>query len=97
MDIKLQSKAQETPWFLYMIRCGSGALYTGVTIDVSRRFEEHQSQGKKCAKYLRGKEPLELVHVEKLHNKSSAYRLENKIKDLTKAEKERYIRARRDG
>lgn len=76
-----------------MIRCISGSIYTGVTIDVSRRFDEHQSQEKKCAKYLRGKGPLELVHFEELPDKSSAYKLETKIKKLTKAEKERYIRS----
>ncbi len=81
----------DSVWFLYIIRCNSGSLYTGVTIDVARRFDEHQSQGKKCAKYLRGKSPLELVHFEGLPDKSSAYKLETKIKRLTKAEKERYI------
>lgn len=80
-------------WYLYMIRCNAGSLYTGVTIDVARRLEEHQSQGKKCAKYLRGKGPLELVHSEKLLDKNSAYKLETKIKKLTKTEKERYIRS----
>ena len=76
-----------------MIRCNASSLYTGVTIDVARRFDEHQSQGQKCAKYLRGKGPLELVHFEELPDKSSAYKLEMKIKKLTKAEKERYIRS----
>ena len=84
---------KEKNWYLYLIRCNAGTLYTGVTINVARRFEEHQSQGKKCAKYLRGKGPLELVHFEELPDMSSAYRLETKIKQLTKAEKERYIRS----
>jgi len=81
----------KTPWHLYIIRCNARTLYTGVTINVARRFDEHQSQGKKCAKYLRGKGPLELVHFEELPDKSSAYKLETKIKKLSKAEKERYI------
>lgn len=78
---------------MYMIRCSLGTLYTGVTIDIARRFDEHQSQGKKCAKYLRGKGPLELVHFEEVPDKSSAFKLEIKIKQLTKAEKERYVRS----
>jgi hypothetical protein len=41
-----------------MIRCADNSLYTGITIDLDRRFAEHQSQGKKCAKYLKGKSPL---------------------------------------
>ncbi|NQY43461.1 MAG: GIY-YIG nuclease family protein [Simkaniaceae bacterium] len=80
-------------WFLYIIRTNAGTLYTSVTIDLERRFEEHQSQGKKCAKYLRGKGPLELVHYEGLPDKASAYSLEMKIKRLSKDEKERYIRS----
>lgn len=82
---------KKTYWYLYIIRCNAGTLYTGVTIDIDRRFDEHQSQGKKCAKYLRGKGPLELAHFEVLPDKSSAYKLEAKIKKLTKAEKEHYI------
>tara|TARA_R110002095_G_C4197636_1_gene234634 strand:- start:342 stop:620 length:279 start_codon:yes stop_codon:yes gene_type:complete len=74
-----------------MVRCKFGTLYTGVTTDVDRRFEEHQSQGKKCAKYLKGKGPLELVYFEPVLDKKTAYRLENKIKGLTKAQKEQYI------
>ena len=78
-------------WFVYLIRCSSGTLYTGVTLDVDRRFQEHQSQGKKGAKYLRGKGPLELVYREELPDKRSAYQLEAKIKKMTKPEKEEYI------
>ena len=80
----------ENQWFLYMIRCKLGTLYTGVTTDLQRRFSEHQGQGKKCAKYLRGKAPLELIYSQKMHDKAEAYRLEFKIKGLTKAQKEAY-------
>jgi len=40
-------------WFLYLIRCRNGRLYTGITTDVERRFEEHRSGKKKGSKYLR--------------------------------------------
>lgn len=82
---------QSPHWYIYMIRCSLGTIYTGVTIDVARRFNEHQSQSKKCAKYLRGKNPLKLIHFEQVSDKKSAYRLEAKIKKLTKAEKEHYL------
>lgn len=81
----------EKHWFLYMIRCKFGTLYTGVTTDINRRFSEHQSQGKKCAKYLKGRAPLELLHSQEMRNKTEAYRLELKIKSLTRAQKEAYI------
>lgn len=74
-----------------MIRCRAGTLYTGITLDVARRFEEHQSQGPKCAKYLRGKAPLELIHSQPMATKSAAYKLESQIKSLGKAQKELYI------
>ncbi len=47
-------------WSVYILRCGDGSLYTGVATDVARRFGEHQSQGPKAAKYVRGRTPLEL-------------------------------------
>lgn len=81
-------------WHLYMVRCNDNSLYTGVTIDVERRFQEHQSQGEKCAKYLKGKAPLRLAFSEKVGDKQLAYRLEWRIKRLTKGEKELLVRGR---
>lgn len=87
--------AFKTQWFVYMIRCRLGSLYTGVTTDVARRFAEHQGQGKKGAKYLKGKGPLELVHDELAVDKSAAYALEVKIKGFTKSQKEQYIQLKK--
>ena len=79
-------------WFLYLIRCGNNHLYTGITIDLERRFAEHQSQGKKCAKYLKGKAPLELVFTSPAGaTKSEASRLEFYVKRLSKAKKEQLV------
>jgi putative endonuclease len=83
-------KPQPT-WFLYMIRCADNSLYTGITIDLDRRFAEHQSQGKKCAKYLRGKGPLELVFTTAVGTKSQASRLELQIKQCSKRVKEQLV------
>jgi len=78
------------PWFLYLIRCNDNTLYTGITIDLERRFAEHSEQGKKCAKYLKGKAPLDLVFTSSAGaNKSTASRLEFYVKRLPKAQKER--------
>jgi putative endonuclease len=74
-----------------MIRCADNSLYTGITIDLERRFAEHQSQGKKCAKYLKGKSPLELSFTIKAGTKSEASRLERRIKACSKTTKERLI------
>jgi putative endonuclease len=75
-------------WYVYIIRCCDNALYTGITTDVSRRFKEHNAQGSKTAKYLRGKHPLQLVFQLQVANKSTALKIEHKIKALSKHEKE---------
>lgn len=78
-------------WYVYIIRCSDNSLYTGITTDVSRRLLEHQSQGNKTAKYLRGKSPLNLVFQLEVKNRSSALKIEQKIKQLSKSEKEKII------
>jgi putative endonuclease len=74
-----------------MIRCADNSLYTGITIDVDRRFSEHQAQGKKSAKYLRGKGPLELVFTTPVGTKSEASRMEVRVKQCSKRVKERIV------
>jgi len=81
-------------WFLYLIRCKHGRLYTGITTDVERRFEEHKSSNKKGSKYLRGKAPLKLVMKKKIGNKSLALKIEAKVKKLSKVEKELLVDGR---
>lgn len=79
-------------WFVYMIRCGDGTLYTGITTDVERRFAEHRSQGPKAARYVRGRTPLELVYTCEMGTRSEAAREEWRIKQLGRAEKEELLR-----
>ncbi len=74
-------------WFIYMLRCADGSLYTGITVDVERRFSEH-CDGNRGAKYLRGRGPLQLVFQCAVTDRSRATRLEMIIKQLTKQEKE---------
>ena len=76
-------------WFVYMLRCGDGTLYTGVTDDVPRRLAAHRSG--KGAKYTRGRGPLELVYQEAVPDKSAALKREIAVKRLTRQEKERLI------
>ena len=81
----------ETIWYLYMIRCKGGVLYTGITTDISRRFAEHQAG--KGAKFLRGKAPLELVYQQSVGSHSDALKLEIKTKKLSKRDKEKLIQS----
>lgn len=75
------------PYFVYMLRCSDNSLYTGITTDLVRRIEEHNTSPK-GAKYTRNRRPVKLVHSEVCDDKSSASKREHAIKRLTKAEKE---------
>lgn len=76
-------------WYIYILRCGDGTLYTGITDDVPRRLAVHRAG--KGAKYTRGRGPLELVYQEQVPDKSAALRREFQIKRLTRREKEALI------
>ncbi len=78
-------------WFVYILRCSDGTLYTGVTDDVQRRLAAHRAG--KGAKYTRGRGPLELVYTQEQPDKSAALRREFQIKKLTRPQKERLISA----
>lgn len=77
------------PWYVYMLRCGDGTLYTGITDDVERRLAAHRAG--KGAKYTRGRGPLKLVYREEVPGKSAALRREIQIKRLRRGEKEKLI------
>jgi len=74
-------------WFLYMVECADGRVYTGITTDVHRRFAEHSEGGIKGAKALRGKGPLKLVFQQQMLNRSTASIAESAIKKLPKKQK----------
>lgn len=75
----------EKNWYVYILRCGDGSLYTGMTDDVPRRLEVHRSG--KGAKYTRGRGPLELVRQERYDSKSEALHREAEIKALSRQQK----------
>jgi putative endonuclease len=69
-------------WQVYIIRCSDNSLYTGITTDLERRFHQH-AHG--CgAKYFRGREPSEVVYLERGHTRSTATRRELQIKKMTR-------------
>ena len=76
-------------WKLYILRCGDGSLYTGITTDVEKRLETHRSG--KGAKYTRGRGPLPLVYRELCGDHASALKREIEIKKLSRQEKELLI------
>ena len=82
-------EVMEQTWKLYILRCGDGTLYTGITIDVAHRFQMHQTG--KGAKYTRGRGPLELVYVEDCGTHSQALQREAAVKRLARQEKIKLI------
>ena len=78
-------------WYVYLLSCGDGSLYCGITDDVERRLEMHRSG--KGAKYTRGRGPLELIYTEELSSRSDALKREAFIKQLSRKEKLTLIEA----
>ncbi len=82
-----ESDGTTTSWSLYLLRCADGAVYTGITTDVARRYDEHQS-GTRGSKYLRGRRPLELLYQRCIGNRSQASRIEYRVRNLPRVRKE---------
>ncbi|GLW36264.1 GIY-YIG nuclease family protein [Pectobacterium actinidiae] len=80
---------EDSRWYLYILRTVTGTLYTGITTDVSRRLNQHQTG--KGAKALRGKGELTLVFHCLVGDRSDALKLEYRIKQLSKSQKERLV------
>ena len=72
-------------WYVYILRCADGTLYTGSTDDVQRRLAVHNSG--KGAKYTRGRGPVEVVYTEECESYSAALKREYAIKQLSRQEK----------
>ena len=81
-------------WWVYMLRCGDGSLYTGSTTDVARRVEAHRSG--RGAKYTRSRPPVTLVYQEAQGGRSEALRREAAIKRLSRAEKLQLAAGKKD-
>ncbi|MBW6487803.1 GIY-YIG nuclease family protein [Sulfurimonas sp.] len=73
-------------WHIYMLKCCDGTIYTGITTDLARRVDEHNSSPK-GAKYTRARRPVELIYSESHVDKSSASKREHQIKQLSKIQK----------
>ena len=79
----------EKQWLVYILQCGDGTLYTGITDDLPRRLEMHRAG--KGAKYTRGRAPLTLVYQEGAASYSEALKREYSIKQFSRAEKLKLI------
>ncbi len=78
-------------WFVYILRCADGSLYTGITNDLIRRCEQHNAGT--ASRYTRSRLPVVLVYQEAQGSRSVALKRELEIKALSRQEKESLIRA----
>jgi len=78
-------------WFVYLLRCADGTLYTGVAKNVERRLAQHNAG--KASRYTRGRLPVALEYQEEQSDRGAALKRELAIKALTRTEKEALIRA----
>ncbi len=73
-------------YYLYILQCADDSLYTGITVDVDRRLSEH-NDSKLGAKYTKARRPVVLVYAKEFVDRSTASKEENRIKQLSRAEK----------
>lgn len=85
-----QSKNEEAkPWWIYIVECVDGTYYTGITTNINKRVEKHNSGH--GAKYTKFRKPVELLYYEKHKNRSWASKREIYIKKLNHMQKKNLI------
>jgi len=72
-------------WFVYILRCADGSLYTGIAKDMARRCRQHNAGT--ASRYTRGRRPVEVVYHETQVDRSSALKREAAIKGLSRRQK----------
>ncbi|OJZ18508.1 MAG: endonuclease [Thiobacillus sp. 65-29] len=74
-------------WFVYILRCADGTLYTGITTDIARRLAEHNGEAGGGARYTRARRPVVLAYLEPTADRAAAARREAAIRRLGRARK----------
>lgn len=88
----IEQATEQPAWFVYIIEADNGKLYTGVTTDIDRRFEQHRSQ-RGGARFFHTSPARKLVYQERHPDRSSASKREAAIKKLSRQAKLRLIHA----
>jgi putative endonuclease len=78
-------------YYLYILKCADKTLYTGITTDLVRRINEHNSS-KLGAKYTKARRPVKLAYSKKFRNRSTASKAEAKLKTISRGEKLKLIK-----
>jgi predicted GIY-YIG superfamily endonuclease len=85
--------ASRANWWVYILRCADGSLYTGITTDLGRRCQRHNDG--KASRYTRSRRPIKLVYQEGCATRSLALKREAAVKSLSRQEKLLLIRQAR--
>ena len=83
-------KPKASAWLLYVLKCWDGTLYTGIATDVLRRVQQHNNGT--ASRYTRSRLPVKLIFSERCRSRSQALKKEYALKQLSRKEKEEYIR-----
>jgi putative endonuclease len=76
------------PWFVYLLECRDGSLYTGIAVDVAARYAAHATG--RGARYTRSHPPRRLLAALEYPDRSAASIAEHAVKQLSAAEKRDY-------
>ncbi len=87
----MKSSSSKNKWYVYIVECADGSLYTGITTNIQRRVLEH-NYSFKAAKYTRSRRPVRLVYRKEYENRSKASKEEARIKRLRRDQKKELIR-----
>jgi len=83
----------ESHWWVYVLRCADGSLYTGITTDPARRLAQHNAGT--ASKYTRARRPVKMVYHEPAPSHGDALRRELAIKKLPRVAKDALVRSQR--
>jgi putative endonuclease len=83
-----------SPWYVYIVECKDGTLYSGITTDVARRIAEH-NDSPKGARYTRARRPVTLVYKRKCMSRSDASIREYALKQLSRTDKQKLIKKKK--
>jgi putative endonuclease len=81
----VKRSSSRNKWCVYILKCGDGSLYTGITNDLKKRFEAHKSG--KGSKFVRSRKAKKIVHIESYKTKSKALKREAAIKGYSRHKK----------
>ncbi|PIU56077.1 MAG: hypothetical protein COS89_06385 [Deltaproteobacteria bacterium CG07_land_8_20_14_0_80_38_7] len=90
----MKKNTKKRGWYLYVLKCSDNTLYTGITNDLERRLEEHNSGH--GSKYTRARKPSEIIFYKKCRSRSDALKQEAYVKSLPRDEKFDYINEAKD-